>query len=112
LKIPNAVKAALITVGTAIISKGVDFINQNEMWEGLICIIIGFILIVSAAYLQEKQATEKAVEKVMQILNQRQLLNIGATFGTSHWDYYVAYYPLNTLWSVLYSSSSSSSTKQ
>ena len=82
MKIPNAVKAALITVGTAIISKGVDFINQNEMWEGLICIIIGFILIVSAAYLQEKQAVEKAVEKVMQILSRKKHLQNHPTYST------------------------------
>ena len=63
-----AVKSAIATVGVAIISKGVDFVNNGQLSEGVICVGVGFGLILVSYILQEKQAAEKAVKKVLKLL--------------------------------------------
>jgi len=69
-------KAGLLTAGIACISVGVDLLRRNEIWAGVILVVLGLALVLVYTYLVEVQASARAVRVVKGLLKEVELVRL------------------------------------
>ncbi len=68
VSLDQAGKSALLSVGVALIYLGLDFVQQGLILpEGVVLIVLGLVLVVAYTLLVERQATQAAVQRIVEI---------------------------------------------
>lgn len=74
VQLDQAGKGALLTVGVSLIYLGLNLVQQGMIIpEGVIVIVLGLVLVVAYTFLVEKQATQAAVLKLVEIAKKEDL---------------------------------------